>query len=283
MTALIISDTELSLFQKFIEQECGITIGNDKAYLLETRLSRLAIENACNSFTDLFAVSQKDPSIKNKIIEAMTTNETLWFRDHWPYEILKEVIFPDYLQKIRSGEKKQMRIWSAACSSGQEPYSISLVAHEMARQGKGQALISGGLSITATDLSKSVLFLAKAGRYDSLSISRGMPEELRDRYFKPDGRIYILDEAVRQLVNFQPFNLMNSFAELGRFDLIMLRNVAIYFSAEFKKELFKKIAQSLNPGGYLLIGASESLIGYSDDFERMEACGGAYYQLKGSR
>lgn len=283
MTSLTISETELTLFQKFIEQECGITISSDKAYLLETRLSRLALENACVNFTDLYKISQNDPTIKNKIIEAMTTNETLWFRDQWPYEILKEVIFPELLQKVKSGEKRQIRFWSAACSSGQEPYSISLVAHELARLGKGKELTTGALSITATDLSKAILFIAKAGRYDGLSISRGMPEDLKERYFKQDGRVYVLDEAVRQIVQFQQLNLMNPFTELGRFDVVMLRNVAIYFSAEFKKELFKKIAQCLNPGGYLFIGASESLIGYSDDFDRLEACGGAYFKLKGSR
>ena len=280
--SLTISSTEFGLFKQLIEKECGISLGAEKGYLLETRLSQLLVENGCEDFSQFYTLTQTDLKLKNKIIEAMTTNETLWFRDTWPYDILKAHLFPQFVDKVRKGEKKQIRIWSAACSSGQEPYSLSIIAHELARLGKGQELVNGTFSITATDLSNSILFLAKTGRYDALSISRGMPEDLRERYFKQEGRVYVLDPAIRQMVQFQQLNLMKSFDGLGKFDLIMLRNVAIYFSTEFKINLFKKIAQSLNPEGYLFLGASESLISYSQDFERLEVNGGAYYQVKRS-
>ena len=280
--SLTISSNEFGLFQQFIEKECGISIGDEKAYLVETRLSKLLLENGCENFGQFYTLVQQNASLKNKIIDAMTTNETLWFRDTSPYAILREQLFPKLAQDIQEGKRKQVRIWSAACSSGQEPYSISIVAHELFRNGKAKELDNGKLSILATDLSSAVLFLAKMGRYDPISISRGMPDDLRDRYFKQDGRVFVLDQSIRQMVQFQQLNLMNSFDSMGKFDIIMLRNVAIYFSTEFKINLFRKIAQSLNPGGYLFLGASESMFGYSTDFERLEANSGSYYQLKRS-
>ncbi len=280
--SLTISSTEFDLFRDLIEKECGIAIGNEKAYLLETRLSKLLAENCCDNFSQFYAKTKSDLALKNKIIDAMTTNETLWFRDNSPYITLKEHLFPQFAEQVRKGEKKQVRIWSAACSSGQEPYSMSIIAHEAARLGKGNELIQGGLSITATDLSSSVLFIAKTGRYDPISISRGMPDDLRDRYFKQEGRVYVLDQSIKQMVQFQQMNLLKPFDGMGKFDIVMLRNVAIYFSAEFKTALFKKIAKILNPDGYLFLGASESLYGYSDDFTRLEYGSGSYYQVKRS-
>lgn len=277
-----ITKPEFDLFRELIEKECGISIGDEKAYLLETRLSRLLAENGCDNFSQFYTKTKADLSLRNKIIDAMTTNETLWFRDNSPYVTLKEHLFPQFMDQIRKGQKKQLRIWSAACSSGQEPYSMAMIAHELARLGKGNELINGGLSITATDLSSSILFIAKTGRYDPISISRGMPEDLRDRYFKQEGRVFVLDQKVRDLVQFQQMNLMKSFDGLGKFDIVMLRNVAIYFSAEFKINLFKKIARVLNPDGYLFLGASESLYGYSEDFNRLEYGNGSYYQVKRS-
>lgn len=277
-----ITKTEFDLFREMIEKECGISIGDEKAYLLETRLSRLLIENGCDNFSQFYSKTKADLNLRTKIIDAMTTNETLWFRDNSPYVTLKEHLFPQFIDQIRKGQKKQLRIWSAACSSGQEPYSMSIIAHELSRLGKGSELVNGGLSITATDLSSSVLFIAKTGRYDPISISRGMPDDLRDRYFKQEGRVFVLDQKVREMVQFQQMNLMKSFDGMGKFDIVMLRNVAIYFSAEFKINLFKKISKVLNPDGYLFLGASESLYGYSEDYNRLEYGNSSYYQVKRS-
>lgn len=277
-----ITKPEFDLFREMIEKECGISIGDEKAYLLETRLSRLLAENGCDTFSQFYAKTKMDLGLRNKIIDAMTTNETLWFRDNSPYITLKEHLFPQYIDQIRKGQRKQLRIWSAACSSGQEPYSMAMTAHELSRLGKGSELVNGGLSILATDLSTSVLFIAKTGRYDPISISRGMPEDLRDRYFKQEGRVYVLDQKIRDMIQFQQMNLMKAFDGVGKFDIVMLRNVAIYFSAEFKINLFKKITKVLNPDGYLFLGASESLYGYSEDFNRLEYGNGTYYQVKRS-
>lgn len=279
--SLAITNTEFELFRKLIEGECGIAIGDEKAYLLESRLSKMLLENGCDTFLQFYEKAQQEPGLKNKVIDAMTTNETLWFRDNSPYIALDEYLFPRFVEELRSGAKKQIRIWSAACSSGQEPYSISIKAHEFSNAGQGTELLNGGLSILATDISNPILFLAKAGRYDAVSISRGMPEILLNRYFQPEGRVHVLAPKIREMVQFQQLNLMKPFHQLGTFDLVLLRNVAIYFSLEFKIDLFKRVAQVLNPGGYLILGASESLHGLSNDFNRVEHKSCILYQLKG--
>lgn len=278
-----ITNNEFELFRKLIETECGIAIGDEKAYLLESRLSKMLDENGCDNFTQFYDKTRLDSQLKNKIIDAMTTNETLWFRDDSPYMALNEHFFPLFSEQLKQGSKKQVRIWSAACSTGQEPYSIAINAHEFSKSGQGSALLNGGLNILATDISNSVLFLAKAARYDAISISRGMPESLLNRYFQQDGRVYVLENKIKEMVQFQQLNLMKSFNQMGMFDLILLRNVAIYFSVEFKMDLFRRISQVLNPGGYLMLGASESLHGLSDDFDRLEYNRCVFYKLKGDK
>jgi chemotaxis protein methyltransferase CheR len=212
----------------------------------------------------------------------MTTNETLWFRDASPFVALREHIFPKFTEQLRKGEKNEIRVWSAACSTGQEPYSIGISAHEFAKQGGGADLASGRMKILATDISPTALFLAKAGRYDTLSLSRGMPEDLKTKYFDEAGKVFVMKDTIKNMVEFQQINLFKSFSHLGYFDLIMLRNVAIYFSKEFKIDLFKRLAKALKPGGYLVLGASESLYGYSDDFERLQHGNAQFYQVKQS-
>lgn len=272
---------EFNLLRQLIEQACGIAVGDDKVYLLESRLCKLAVDNECENFTQLYQKIKTDVPLKNKVVDAMTTNETLWFRDNAPYECFKHYFFPEFVTQLKNREKSQIRIWSAACSTGQEPYSISISCHEYAASGAGgRELLNGGMSITASDISSSVLFLAKNARYDALTMSRGMPEDLKQKYFEESGRVFVLKDPVKSMVNFQQVNLMDPLNTLGKFDLILLRNVAIYFSVEVKIQLFRRLAQLLNPGGYLLVGASESLMGYSTDFEARKHDNYNFYQLK---
>jgi len=280
MLDVTITSSEFDLFRRMIEQECGIEIGDDKTYLIESRLSKLLIENDCERYETLYHKAKLNPVLLNKIIDTITTNETLWFRDSSPYLALEEKIFPEWIQKLRSGARSDIRIWSAACSTGQEPYSISIMAHETARKGKGSELVKGSLRILASDISTTALALAKNARYDPLSISRGMPEELKRNYFEESGRVFCLKDDIKKMIDFQQVNLFKSFSHLGQFDLIMLRNVAIYFSKEFKIDLFKRLAQSLKPDGYLFLGASESLFGYSEDFERLQHGSAQFYKVK---
>jgi chemotaxis protein methyltransferase CheR len=279
-----LSQNEFQLIRHWIEKECGIVIGDDKAYLIENRLARLVAEAACDNFHDFYTrklqSSTADLQFKTRVIDAMTTNETLWFRDQSPFNVLSEVVFPRLQEALNAGSQNKVRIWSAACSTGQEPYSIAMTAHEFVHSGKGSPRFLPALHITATDISSSALMLAKAGRYDEIGMSRGMLPNYRERYFTQEGRVAVVNEAIRKHVTFQSFNLQHPFSALGPFDVIFLRNVAIYFSPTFKSHLFDKIASVLTPGGVLIVGASESLTGYCYAFQLREHGKGLYYEVK---
>ncbi|MBX2860946.1 MAG: protein-glutamate O-methyltransferase CheR [Vampirovibrio sp.] len=277
-----IEQDEFDLIRQYIEQECGIALENDKTYLIESRLSRMVLENGCDNFREFYQKAKNDTSsqLRDKIVDAMTTNETLWFRDNHPYEVLKTVLFPKFVEQLRNKERPKIRIWSAACSTGQEPYSIGILAHEYAKAHNAPELINGGIEIIATDISTSALFIAKNARYDGISMSRGMSPDIQSQYFAEAGRAFQLNDEIKKMVQFQQFNLQNSFVSLGSFDLVMIRNVAIYFSADFKKDLYAKIATALNPGGYMFLGSSESLMGYSDAFDLLKADHCLYYQKR---
>ncbi len=274
-----ISGTEFKLLRDYIEERCGIALGEEKAYLIETRLTKLMALNGCDDFTQFHRLikSSNDPALHDKIIDAMTTNETLWFRDTHPFVILREKILPDLVKELRAGKKQKVRIWSAASSTGQEAYSIAMTIHEYCRVTPG--IRPDQFEIVGTDISSSALFLAKNARYDAIAIKRGLSDELRDRYFHVDGRIWVVNDAVKNMATFQKFNLQDSPSALGRFDVIFLRYVAIYFSLTFKQALFKNLARAANRPGHLIIGAVESLRGVNEEFEMKSHGGGYYYTI----
>ncbi|MGE0201121.1 MAG: protein-glutamate O-methyltransferase CheR [Candidatus Melainabacteria bacterium] len=276
---LSLTAPEFDLFRDLIEKECGISVHNDKMYLIETRLMKLVLENGCENFGEFYHKAKHDNPLKDKIVDAMTTNETLWFRDNTPYIALKEYLFPMMVEQMKSGQRSELNIWSAACSTGQEPYSIAMLAHEYARQTGNKELISGRMNIFATDISPSALMIAKIGRYDPLSMSRGMTEELRGRYFEEQNKVAVIKPEIKNMVKFQQMNLLKPFENIGRYDVVLLRNVAIYFSEEFKINLFKRITQVMKPNGYLFLGASETLFAYSQDFKNVEFANARFYQL----
>lgn len=281
---LSITNDEFNLLRTLIEDKCGIVLGDEKIYLIESRLMDLVLTNGCETFGELYSKIKNTPggpgSLLSKVVDAMTTKETLWFRDESPFTILREVLFPEMGEALRMGKKREIRIWSAASSTGQEPYSIAMTLLEYARMNPKDDILQNRTSITATDISPSALMLAKSGKYNGIAMSRGLPPGFQDRYFTAEERVWAIKPEVQKLVNYQNFNLQDSFFSLGKFDIIFLRNVAIYFSADFKKELFKKLAGALNPGGYLFVGSTESLINYSTDFELKEHKRGLYYQVK---
>jgi chemotaxis protein methyltransferase CheR len=265
---------EFLLITDYIERHCGIRITREKTYLLETRLTALMVENGCENFSRLHscAVADRTNGLRDKIIDAMTTNETSWFRDSVPFAVLSEVLLG---QKIAGGNR--IRIWSAACSTGQEPYSIAMTVREFGRKNPG--LRPAGVEIVATDISPKALYLAKAGRYDAVAMSRGLSDDVKERYFRRCGTVWAIDEAVKGMVTFRRFNLQDSFTGLGRFDIIFCRNVLIYFSDEFKRNVLGRLAALLRPGGYLLTGASESIYSYSNEYKMLWHGKGLFYQV----
>lgn len=263
-------------FQQFLESACGIVLGDNKHYLVSSRLTKLMRNEEIDTLSDLVANINKggiNSSLKNKVIEAMTTNETLWFRDVFPFEILPETIFKEYKEQ----KKGQVKILSAACSSGQEPYSISMIADEFIKSNFGANM---KFQIVGVDIDKAILTDAREAKYEEMSLVRGLSEERKKRYFTQHDGYWQVNMDVRSRVSFREQNLMQSYASLGKFDVIFCRNVLIYFSAELKKDILKRLASALNPGGYLFLGASESIVQYSDKFEMIRTPKGVVYQLK---
>jgi chemotaxis protein methyltransferase CheR len=206
----------------------------------------------------------------------MTTNETLWFRDVYPFDVLKNRLIPEF---IKENPGQRLRMWSAACSSGQEPYSLSMSIDEFDRANLGQ--LRGGAQIVATDLSGAILTAAKSAEYDSLSVARGLSADRLARYFDQSvpGR-WTVKQPIRNRVEFRALNLLDSYAMLGKFDIVFCRNVLIYFSADLKKDILKRIHATLKPGGYLMLGASEALNGLPELYQMVQCSPGIVYQAK---
>lgn len=276
MTRAALSTQDYEAFREFLEEACGIVLGDNKHYLVVSRLTRLMAEEGVTALGELVAHVKdgRNRQLRERIVEAMTTNETFWFRDTFPFDILKDLILPDLAERrIRSP-----RIWSAACSSGQEPYSISMTVQEYLAGRPGSL---SDVQITATDISPTILSEAKQGIYDPLALARGLSQERRQRFFvqQRDGYWQARPE-IRNRVRFSQTNLLQSYSLLGRFDVIFCRNVLIYFSSESKTDILGRMARTLNPGGYLFLGSSESITQYSDEFELVRCPRGSVYRVK---
>ncbi len=265
--------------REYIEKHCAISLEEGKEYLIETRLSDLVLESGVTSFMEFYqlAIKSGDGKLRDRVIDAMTTNETMWFRDAIAWEFLNDIAVKELLDKAIKGETP--RVWGAAASTGQEAYSLAILLDEEAFR-RGTPSIAEKVEIFSTDISPSALFLAMSGRYDVLSIKRGLSDQHRERYFKMDGRVWVIDEKLRNRVKFQRLNLQDSFNSLGKFDLVLSRYVAIYFADDFKRELYSKIASALHPNGILLLGATESIRGFSKDFEIQRYKNSTYNRLK---
>ncbi|WP_305370232.1 CheR family methyltransferase [Photobacterium leiognathi] len=275
MTAVTVNDQEYREFCRFLETQCGIVLGDSKQYLVRSRLSPLVNRFSLSSLSELLqnVIAGRNRELRIAAVDAMTTNETLWFRDGYPFTVLAEKILPELAAK-----KRPIKIWSAASSSGQEPYSMAMTVLET--QAKRPGFLPS-IQITATDISQTMLETCRAGVYDNLALSRGLSPERRRMFFEDngDGKMKV-NAKVKQMVNFRPQNLKDSYALLGKFDVIFCRNVLIYFSPEMKAKVLNQLAASLNPGGYLFLGASESLTGLTEQFEMIRCNPGIIYKLK---
>jgi chemotaxis protein methyltransferase CheR len=275
-----ISSTEYEEFRQFLENVCGILLGDNKHYLVQSRLGKMVADSGLGSLGDLVGQLRREHaggSLRERVIEAMTTNETFWFRDSHPFKILSERILPECAQR----KQRSSRIWSAACSTGQEPYSVSITVQEYLSRNPGSI---ADVQLVATDISPAVLAEAKAGFYDTMAVARGLPAEIKNRYFNKDKQHWEerwqLRDDIRKRVRFTQANLLASYATLGRFDVIFCRNVLIYFSSASKVDILRRMADILNPGGYLFLGASEAITQYSDAFDMVRCDPGVVYKKK---
>jgi chemotaxis protein methyltransferase CheR len=256
-----VTPQDYEFLRKLLKERSGLDLSTDKQYLVESRLVPLARKVGLPGIGELVArLRNGDASITTDVVEAMTTNETFFFRDKIPFDHLRDTIVPALMHSRAS--RRTLRIWSAACSTGQEPYSIAMCLRENA------AVLAGWrIEIVGTDLSHEVLEKSKAGIYSQFEVQRGLPIQLLVKYFAQIGEMWRLNADIRGMVQYRQLNLLQDFSSLGKFDVIFCRNVLIYFDQETKATTFERIAKMLEPDGMLMLGAAESVVGITDAFK----------------
>ena len=262
---------DFDLLSGVVYKRAGIVLSKEKEYLLESRLMPLARSHGFGGLDELAGQVRNgaDEALLREVTEAMTTNETLFFRDIKPFDQFRDVIVP-YLLANRS-PNHPIRIWSAAASTGQEAYSLAMVIKEL-----GGDIAKRRIEILGTDLSREALDKARVGIYSQFEIQRGLPIQMLVKYFKQTNEIWQIDSALRAMVNFRELNLLDDFSSLGKFDIVYCRNVLIYFDKETKADILSRIRMVLRPDGFLGLGGSETVIGVTDAFRRVADSRGLY-------
>ncbi len=271
-----VTPDEIPAVSRLVHDLCGLTLDASKAYLIDSRLGRLAETAGCTTFTEFVyqARSPNNRALQNEIIDAITTQETLFFRDAYLYDVLQYKVLPDLIdRKTSTLFPRRLRIWSAACSTGQEAYSIAMTLCEVI-----PGIASWDVNILGTDISNAAVAQASLGRYTEQEIQRGMKPQLLARYFRLESGGWRIKDDLRAMVTFGRRNLLQPFVDLGPFDLIFCRNVAIYFNGETRRNLFLRLAEHLTPDGYLFVGSSECLVDIGPQFVPQHHCRGSYYQ-----
>lgn len=259
------NSADFDFLRKFLYDRSGLALTPDKSYLLESRLAPIARKMKLKSLSDLIAHMRvkSDEALTIEVVEAMTTNETLFFRDRWPFERFSAKILPEMMENNK--HTKRIRIWCAACSSGQEPYSLAMLIAEA-----GRLLDGWSVELIGTDISEEMLERCRKGWYSAFEVQRGMTPEMLKKYFTKDGDGWTISERLRSMVKFRNFNLLGDpgapAAGLSGLDLIFCRNVLIYFDEITRKRVFAGMAKIMKPGGYLCLGGAETVIGISDAF-----------------
>ena len=256
--------------RKLLKDQSGLDLSADKQYLIESRLLPLARKSGLPGISELVQKMKVGPSIfVSQVVEAMTTNETFFFRDKVPFDHFRESIMPEILRARAS--RKSIRIWCAAGSTGQEPYSLAMCLKEM-----GATLSGWRVEILATDLSQEVIEKSKAGIYSQFEVQRGLPIQMLVKYFKQTGELWQINSDIRGMVQHRQLNLLHDFTCLGKFDIIFCRNVLIYFDQETKVNIFNRLAKVIEPDGFLVLGAAETVVGLTDVFKPFPERRGLY-------
>jgi chemotaxis protein methyltransferase CheR len=257
-----VTPLDYEYLRKLLKERSGLDLSADKQYLVESRLVPLARRMGLAGIPELVQKMKGGgaDALTADVVEAMTTNETFFFRDKIPFDHMRETILPA-LTKARAN-RRSLRIWSAACSTGQEPYSIAMLLREA-----GQALAGWRAEIVATDLSQGVLEKSKAGLFSQFEVQRGLPIQMLVKYFTQVGELWQLNADIRGMVQHRQLNLLQDFSSLGTFDVIFCRNVLIYFDQDTKAAIFERLVKQLEPDGMLMLGAAESVVGITDAFK----------------
>jgi chemotaxis protein methyltransferase CheR len=274
-----VTSQDLQLWGALIKSVCGNSV-DDKAYLIESRLSPLAKQTNSNSWMEFYSRVRNDTSglLKKKVINAITTNETSFFRDNSPFEMVKYKILPDLIDKRKKnsppGADIPIRIWSAASSTGQELYSIAIAVKEIIGNLKGY-----DARLLGTDISDDVVAKASRGIYSKIEIERGLAPEVLNRHFEKKENEWKVKDEIRAMATFKTINLLEPFSFPNKFDIIFCRNVAIYFVTDDRKKMYTNIAKVLAPDGYLIIGATESIANLCPQLQSFRYLRSVYYQL----
>ena len=271
------TDRDFDVIRRLLLERSAIVLEAGKQYLVETRLAPLVRQLNLESIGELIAQLRSQPAgngLCRQVVEAMVTTETSFFRDHHPFEALRKVVIPDLIGRRRA--ERRLHIWCAACSSGQEPYSLALLFREHFPELEGWKI-----SLLASDLSQEVLARAREGRFNQIEVNRGLPAALLVKYFEQHGTDWQLKPALRGMVDFQEINLARPWPALPRMDLVLIRNVMIYFDVETKKAILDRLTRLLRPDGYLLLGGAETTFNLDDSYRRVETLKTGFYQLVG--
>lgn len=257
--------------QTQVRKNSGLVLTEDKMYLVESRLKPLASRHGLGDHQDLieYVRSNNDPDLIAQIIDAMTTNETFFFRDIKPFDIFRDTILPGILK--RRAEEKSFRIWCCAASTGQEPYTLAIILREMASQ-----LAGWNHQIIATDISAEALKRAESGVYTQFEVQRGLPVQMLIKHFRNRGDMWEIHPSVRSMVDFKRFNLLDDFTAFGGFDVVFCRNVLIYFDLPTKKDLLERISRRMEKDGALILGSSETVVNITNSFAPIPGQPGTY-------
>lgn len=263
--------TDFDIYKDLLKEKSGLSLSQDKAYLLESRLNPIAKKWG---FESLDAMTLKlrgvpDKQLINDIIEAMTTNETSFFRDMRPFDLFRDVVMAH--MKTARATRRKVRIWCAAASSGQEPYTLAIILKEAAAQFPGWSF-----EIVGTDISNDILALAKEGLYSQFEVQRGMPIVLLMKYFKQEGDKWRVNDEIRNMVKYEYFNLLDPMSRLGTFDIIFCRNVLIYFDEKTKAKVLENMAKQIENDGFLFLGGAETVLGITEAFKPVPGQRGIY-------
>ena len=269
-----LSQDNYRFLQQYIQRESGIQVGDDKLYLLQSRLVPVAESEGLKSLDDLCGRLRIAPTfqLRRRVIEAMTTHETLFFRDPQIFEALRTQILPAVIKKQEA--VRTLRIWSAACSSGQEPYTLAMILAEM-------GLPDWKIEIVGTDLSEQILDKARQGKYLQIEINRGLPAAMLVKYFQRSGLEWQVKEELRKRVQFRALDLRTPTGGMGPFDIVLCRNVLIYFDIPTRKQILAGIRRTMVPGGWLLLGTSETLFDIDPQLVRQTVGAAVAYQNPG--
>ncbi|MEO5372792.1 MAG: protein-glutamate O-methyltransferase [Alphaproteobacteria bacterium] len=255
---------------RLLKDRSGLVLTRDKAYLLESRLMPVARKRGLKGLDELVqGLRQKDEALVREITEAMTTNESFFFRDAKPFDQFRDVVLPYMLQARAS--RKSLRVWCAAASSGQEPYSLAILLKEQAAR-----LAGWKLEIVGTDISREILEKARAGVYSQFEVQRGLPIQFLVKYFKKRDEVWQIDPAIRAMVQFKEWNLLGDLRQLGQFDVVFCRNVLIYFDQPTKTSVLDSISRLMTEDGVLYLGGAETVLGISERFKPIPGQRGVY-------